>query len=63
MTRVFLVDDSAFVRRALTRVLASAIDLAASMKDEYVATEHLLVALATVESGAQKVLLDVGRGR
>src|SRR5688572_18860891 len=31
---------------ALTRVLASAIDLATSLKDEYVATEHLLIALA-----------------
>src|SRR5512135_2737725 len=27
---------------ALTRVLAGALDLAASMKDDYVATEHLL---------------------
>ena len=45
---------------ALTRVLASALDLAASMKDEYVATEHLLIALATVESPAQKVLKDAG---
>ncbi len=45
---------------ALTRVLASAIDLAASMKDDYVATEHLLIALATVESPAQKLLTDAG---
>jgi ATP-dependent Clp protease ATP-binding subunit ClpB len=30
------------------------------MKDEYVATEHLLIALATVESPAQKVLADAG---
>ncbi|GAB2865504.1 ATP-dependent chaperone ClpB [Nocardioides pacificus] len=45
---------------ALTRVLASAIDLAASMKDDYVATEHLLIALAGVESSAQKVLVDAG---
>lgn len=45
---------------ALTRVLASALDLARSMKDEYVATEHLLIALATVESSAQAVLTDVG---
>src|SRR4051812_11582304 len=41
---------------ALTRVLAAALDLASSMKDEYVASEHLLVALAGVESSAQKVL-------
>ena len=31
---------------ALTRVLASALDLAGSMKDDYVASEHLLIALA-----------------
>ncbi len=41
---------------ALTRVLASALELAGSMKDDYVATDHLLVAIATVESPAQKVL-------
>ena len=45
---------------ALTRVLAGALDLAASMKDDYVATEHLLISLATVESAAQKLLLDLG---
>jgi ATP-dependent Clp protease ATP-binding subunit ClpB len=45
---------------ALTRVLAAAMDLAAGMKDDYVATDHLLVALATVESGAKKVLDDAG---
>jgi len=45
---------------ALTRVLASALDLAGSMKDEYVASEHLLIALATVESSARTVLTDVG---
>lgn len=45
---------------ALTRVLAQALDLAGSMKDDYVATDHLLVAIATVESSAQKVLTDTG---
>src|SRR5690242_2724645 len=45
---------------ALTRVLAGALDLAASMKDDYVATEHLLISLATVESGAQKLLTTAG---
>ncbi len=45
---------------ALTRVLAQALDLARSMKDEYVATEHLLVALAGVESSAKTVLTEVG---
>ncbi len=45
---------------ALTRVLAAALDLAQSMKDDYVASEHLLVALAGTESSAQKVLADAG---
>ncbi|MGA8847155.1 MAG: ATP-dependent chaperone ClpB [Nocardioides sp.] len=45
---------------ALTRALAGALDLAQSMKDDYVATEHLLVALAGTESSAQQVLLDAG---
>ena len=45
---------------ALTRVIAAAIDLAASMKDEYVATEHLLVSLATVESQAKQLLTEAG---
>jgi ATP-dependent Clp protease ATP-binding subunit ClpB len=45
---------------ALTRVLAAALDLAASMKDEYVATEHLLIAIAGVQSPAQKLLTDAG---
>jgi ATP-dependent Clp protease ATP-binding subunit ClpB len=43
---------------ALTRVLAQALDLATSMKDDYVATEHLLIALATVESSAKQVLTE-----
>jgi ATP-dependent Clp protease ATP-binding subunit ClpB len=45
---------------ALTRVLAQGIDLASSLKDEYVATEHLLIALATVESSAQQLLTGAG---
>jgi len=45
---------------ALTRVLASAIDLAGSLKDDYVATEHLLIALAGVESNARGLLADAG---
>ena len=45
---------------SLTRVLAQSLDLAGSMKDDYVATDHLLVAIATVESPAQKVLTDAG---
>ncbi|WP_028659186.1 ATP-dependent chaperone ClpB [Nocardioides insulae] len=45
---------------ALTRVLAGAIDLAASMKDDYVASEHLVISLARVESSAQSVLSEAG---
>ncbi|MCW2774184.1 MAG: ATPase domain protein, partial [Nocardioides sp.] len=45
---------------ALTRVLAGALDLAAGMKDDYVATEHLLIAIAGTESPAQKLLTDAG---
>ena len=45
---------------ALTRVLAKALELAASMQDDYVASEHLLIAVAAVESPAQKVLTDAG---
>ncbi|MEX0428158.1 ATP-dependent chaperone ClpB [Nocardioides sp. DS6] len=45
---------------ALTRVLAGALTLATSLKDDYAATEHLLISLATVESSAQKVLTDAG---
>src|SRR3954467_3280813 len=49
---------------ALTRVLAAALDLAQSMKDDYVASEHLLIALAGVPDNSaastQKVLPDVG---
>ncbi len=44
----------------LTRVLAGALDLAQGMQDEYVATEHLLISLATVESTAQRVLAEAG---
>jgi ATP-dependent Clp protease ATP-binding subunit ClpB len=45
---------------ALTRVLASAMDLAAGMKDDYVATEHLLIAIAGTESPAQQLLTEAG---
>jgi ATP-dependent Clp protease ATP-binding subunit ClpB len=44
----------------LSRVLAGALELAQSMKDDYVATEHLLISLATVESSAKRVLTEAG---
>ncbi|MBB6628365.1 ATP-dependent chaperone ClpB [Nocardioides sp. KIGAM211] len=45
---------------SLTRVLAGALDLARGLKDDYVATEHLLIAIAGTESSAQKVLTGAG---
>jgi ATP-dependent Clp protease ATP-binding subunit ClpB len=45
---------------ALTRVLAKAIELATAMKDEYVATENLLLALATVESPVKDAIVKAG---
>ncbi|MGZ4475849.1 MAG: ATP-dependent chaperone ClpB [Nocardioides sp.] len=45
---------------AVSRVLAGALELAQSMKDEYVATEHLLISLATVESSAKRLLTEAG---
>ena len=45
---------------ALTRVLAGALDLAAGMKDDFATTEHLLIAIAGTDSGAQKVLTGAG---
>jgi ATP-dependent Clp protease ATP-binding subunit ClpB len=45
---------------ALTRVFAKALELAGEMKDEYVATEHLLLALALVEGPVQTALFQAG---
>ncbi|MFL6107226.1 MAG: Clp protease N-terminal domain-containing protein, partial [Marmoricola sp.] len=45
---------------ALTRVMATAIELATQMKDEYVATENLLRALTVVESPVRTALLEAG---
>jgi ATP-dependent Clp protease ATP-binding subunit ClpB len=41
---------------SLSRVLAKSLDLATSMKDDYVASEHLLIALAAVASSAKEIL-------
>ncbi|MFZ5848057.1 MAG: ATP-dependent chaperone ClpB [Actinomycetota bacterium] len=46
--------------RAALSILSKAGDIAAEMKDDYVSTEHLLIAAATVESPVQKVLTDAG---
>jgi ATP-dependent Clp protease ATP-binding subunit ClpB len=46
--------------RAALQVLTKAADIAAEMKDDYVSTEHLMVATATVESPASAVLTGAG---
>ncbi|MCW2820420.1 MAG: clpB, partial [Marmoricola sp.] len=45
---------------SFTRVLAKSLDLIAEMNDDYVATEHLLLALAVVESPVRTVLAESG---
>jgi len=45
---------------ALTRVFAKALEVAGGMRDEYVATEHLLLALAAVESPVKEALSRAG---
>ena len=45
---------------AFARVLADAENRAQSMGDQFVATEHLLIALAAVESDVKKVLSQAG---
>jgi ATP-dependent Clp protease ATP-binding subunit ClpB len=46
--------------RAALQVLSTAADVAAEMKDDFVSTEHLLVATATVDSPARGVLTRNG---
>ncbi len=46
--------------RAALQVLTKGNDIAAEMKDEFVSTEHLLIALAEVDSTAAHVLRDAG---
>ena len=53
------VSAPSYSRPAL-QVLAMANDLAAEMKDDFISTEHLLIALATVDSGARQALIDAG---
>ncbi|MCW2819089.1 MAG: clpB, partial [Marmoricola sp.] len=45
---------------ALTRVLAGALELAQEMKDDFVATEHLLLALADVEGPVRDLMATHG---
>ncbi|SDS97533.1 ATP-dependent Clp protease ATP-binding subunit ClpB [Nocardioides scoriae] len=45
---------------ALTRVLARSLDLIKEMKDDYVATEHLLLALTVVDTPVRSLLAGAG---
>lgn len=45
---------------ALTRVFAKALELAGEMKDDFVATEHLLLALMIVDSPVRDALASAG---
>ncbi len=45
---------------SFARVLADAETRAEQLGDEFVATEHLMIALATIVSDAQKILLQFG---
>ena len=44
--------------RAVLQVLTTAQSVAAELKDEYAAAEHVLIALATIESPARTLLVD-----
>src|SRR5690349_23995746 len=46
--------------RAALQVLTTSQDVAAEMKDDFTSGEHLLVALATVDSPARRVLAEAG---
>ncbi len=46
--------------RAALQILTIAADIAGEMKDDYVSTEHLLIATATVDSPVQRLLTDAG---
>ncbi|HET6652874.1 MAG TPA: ATP-dependent chaperone ClpB [Nocardioides sp.] len=46
--------------RAALQILSTAGDIAAEMKDDYISTEHLLIAAATVESPVRTMLAEAG---
>ncbi|MDQ6641876.1 MAG: AAA family ATPase, partial [Actinomycetota bacterium] len=52
--------QTAVASGATTRVLARAIELAGEMKDDFAATEHLLLALADVDGAARTLLTAAG---
>ncbi|MGN6576312.1 MAG: Clp protease N-terminal domain-containing protein, partial [Nocardioides sp.] len=46
--------------RAALQILSTASDIAGEMKDDYVSTEHLLIAAATIDSPAGRLLKEAG---
>ena len=54
------VSGGAPAGNALTKVLAKSIEFAEGMKDDFAATEHLLIGLVQIESPTQRLLLDAG---
>jgi len=46
--------------RATIQVLTTAAEIAAEMNDDFISTEHLLIATATIDSPAKKLLTDSG---
>ena len=46
--------------RAALQILSVATETAGEMKDDYVSTEHLLIAAATVDSPASRILAEAG---
>src|SRR3989339_2077512 len=51
-----------YVTQELARVFEKSVQIAGALKDEFISTEHLFLALAEVESKAQSILTDFGVG-
>ena len=49
-----------YVTQELARVFEKSVQIAGALKDEFISTEHLFLALAEVESKAQSILTDFG---
>lgn len=52
--------DQIYASREIAKVLEKSSDEAKKMGDLYVSTEHLFLSLVTVDSSAQKILVDAG---
>ncbi len=49
-----------YVTQELARVFEKSVQIAAALKDEFISTEHLFLALVEVESKTQAILADFG---